>query len=98
MAMNFAAASQRVRALLAPKKLAEQSKSALTEDVLRDNIVRDAGNASERFQNAVNKRPVIEYDRANEDGSTSREEYEWDAFPEAVRDFARAAFGWDEPQ
>lgn len=98
MAMNFAGASQRVRGLLAPKKPEALAKSALTEDTLRDNIVRDAGAHSERFNAATDKRPVVEWERTHEDGSTTREEYEWETFPEAVRDFARAAFGWDEPQ
>ena len=98
MAMNFATASKRVRGLLAPTKPADLSKSSLTPDPLRDNIIRDAGAQSERFQSAVRKYPTIEYERTNDDGSTSTESYEWETFPEAVRDFARAAFGWDEPE
>ena len=98
MAMNFATASKRVRGLLAPTKPADLSKSSLTPDPLRDNIIRDAGAQSERFQAAMRKYPEIEYERTNDDGSTSTESYEWETFPEAVRDFARAAFGWDEPE
>ena len=98
MAMNFATASKRVRGLLAPTKPADLSKSSLTPDPLRDNIIRDAGAQSERFQAATRKYPEIEYERTNDDGSTSTESYEWETFPEAVRDFARAAFGWDEPE
>lgn len=98
MAMNFATASKRVRGLLAPTKPADLSKSSLTPDPLRDNIIRDAGAQSERFQHAVRQYPTIEYERTNDDGSTSTESYEWETYPEAVRDFARAAFGWDEPE
>src|SRR5207247_2253702 len=32
------------------------------------------------------------------DGSSEQHSFEWDTFSEAVQDFARAAFGWDEPE
>jgi uncharacterized protein with von Willebrand factor type A (vWA) domain len=97
MAMNFAQAGQRVRSLLAPSKPANLSKSALTPDALRDNIVAEAAGQSERFQNALKQRPDVTFDR-EVDGVPVSEQYEWDTFPELMRDFARAAFGWDEPE
>jgi hypothetical protein len=93
MPMDFAAAAQRVRGLLAPKKASELSRSALTSDPLRDRIVRDAGNASDRFQATKRDVPELEYER---DGQT--EKFEWTTFGEAVEDYARAAFGYDEPE
>lgn len=93
MAMDFAAASQRVRGLLAPKKASDLSASALTPDPLRDRIVRDAGNASARFKATKADVPKVQYER---DGKT--ETHEWTTFGEAVEDYARAAFGYDEPE
>lgn len=90
MAMDFKRAAARVRGLLAPSRPQDLSKSALTEDLLRDNIVAEAGERSEHYKRAVQKRPTL----SREDG----EEFEWETFPEAVRDYARASFGWDEPE
>jgi uncharacterized protein with von Willebrand factor type A (vWA) domain len=96
--MDFANASKRVRKLLAPERPQDLQKSALTPDPLRDNIVREQEASSERFRRSIKKQPSIEYERTHEDGSTSEETFEWETYPEAVRDFARAAFGWDEPE
>jgi uncharacterized protein with von Willebrand factor type A (vWA) domain len=98
MTMNFAGAGARVRQLLAPSKPAELQQSALTRDVLRDNIIEEAEQDSERFKHALNQRPQIEYERTHEDGSVTNETYHWDTYPEVLRDFARAAFGWEEPE
>jgi uncharacterized protein with von Willebrand factor type A (vWA) domain len=98
MAMNFANAGARVRNMLAPSKPAELQKSGLTPDPLRDNIIRDAEQASERFKQSMNKRPQIEYERTDEDGNVTKETYDWHTFDEVQRDFARAAFGWEEPE
>lgn len=98
MAMNFASAGARVRGMLAPGKPVEMQKSALTPDPLRDNIIRDAEQASERFRSSLRKRPQVEYDRTDADGNVTKETYDWDTFPEIQRDFARAAFGWEEPE
>lgn len=94
MTMDFKGASSRVRRLLAPPRPQDLSKSALTEDLLRDNIIEEQGARSERFQRALDQRPELDF--AREDGST--ETREWDTYREAVRDYARAAFGHDEPQ
>lgn len=88
--MDFKAAAGRVRSLLAGPKPYSLSKSALTEDLLRDNIVSEAGERSEHYKRATRKRPVL----GRDDGS----EFEWETFGEAVRDYARASFGWDEPE
>jgi uncharacterized protein with von Willebrand factor type A (vWA) domain len=98
MAMDFAGAGARVRRMLAPSKPAELQKSALTPDPLRDNIIRDAEQASERFKESLTKRPQIEYERTDADGNVTKETYDWHTFDEIQRDFARAAFGWEEPQ
>lgn len=98
MTMNFADASKRVRKLLAPERPQDLQKSSLMPDLLRDNVIREHEASSERFRNAIKKQPTLDYERTNEDGSTSQETFEWETYPEAVRDFARAAFGWDEPE
>jgi uncharacterized protein with von Willebrand factor type A (vWA) domain len=98
MAMNFAGASARVRTLLAPAKPAELQQSALRPDKLRDNIIRDAERASDRFKHSLKKRPQIEYERTDADGNVTKETYDWHTFDEMQRDFARAAFGWEEPE
>jgi uncharacterized protein with von Willebrand factor type A (vWA) domain len=98
MTMNFAGAGARVRQLLAPAKPADLQKSALTSDPLRDHIIEEAEQDSERFRHALEKRPQVEYERTHEDGSTTKETYDWHTFDEVQRDFARAAFGWEEPE
>lgn len=92
MTMDFARAKERVRRVLAGKP-GDLSKSSLTNDPLRDNIIREQGDRSERFQASLRKRPQVEYEK---DGTTQK--FEWETYPEAVRDFARAAFGFDEPE
>jgi uncharacterized protein with von Willebrand factor type A (vWA) domain len=94
MAMDFANASGRVRKLLAPTRPQDLQKSALTEDKLRDNIIRDQELANPRFQHAIKKQPEISY----EDKDGEQQSFTWDTYEEAGRDFARAAFGWDEPE
>lgn len=98
MPMDFKSAGARVRSLIAAKKPQELSKSALTRDVLRDNVVQEGINESPRFQALADHTPTVEWERENEDGSKTTEQYSWDTFGEAVRDVARAAYGWKEPE
>jgi uncharacterized protein with von Willebrand factor type A (vWA) domain len=106
MPMDFSSAGGRVRKLLAPKRPLDLSKSALTEDQLRDNIVAEEAAHSERFKKHVRKQPEVTYQPKDEDGNPKlddqgqpiEESHVWSTFPEAVRDHARAAFGWDEPE
>lgn len=90
MAMNFQAAAQRVRGLLAPTRAASLSASALTPDALRDNVIRETIERNDRLQSAVSRRPVVEYG----DG----QEHVWENFGDCLTDYARAAFGFDEPK
>jgi uncharacterized protein with von Willebrand factor type A (vWA) domain len=41
---------------------------------------------------------VIEYEVTDADGNKSIDKFTWETFPEAVRDVARGAFGYDEPE
>jgi uncharacterized protein with von Willebrand factor type A (vWA) domain len=93
MGMDFAKASERVRGLLAPKKVSDLSRSALTPDPLRDRIVHDAGKASARYQATKRSVPKLSYERDGE-----QQTHEWTTFGEAVEDYSRASFGYDEPQ
>lgn len=97
MPMDFASAKGKVRDLVATRAR-DLSQSALTPDKLRDRIVRDAASNSERFRTAANRRPEITYERRDDDGNTVSETHEWDTYGEAVRDYARASFTWDEPE
>jgi uncharacterized protein with von Willebrand factor type A (vWA) domain len=92
MAMDFARAKERVRGLLAGKPGA-LSKSALTDDPLRDRIIGEQSARVPRFQATLNDRPTVKYERDGEE-----QEFTWDSFPEAVRDFAKAAFSFQEPE
>lgn len=96
MGMDFKAAGARVRDLIAAKKPQQLSTSALTPDKLRDNVIAEAEADSKRFRTAIGNKPVIEYEVEDENGKSSKS-FEWETFPEAVRDIARGAFGWDEP-
>lgn len=94
MAMDFKAAAGKVRSLLAPKRPKDLSRSALTPDPLRDNIIAEAEARSERFRKSINKQPELSYE--DEDGNAQT--YKWEGFPDAMRDTARANFGFDEPE
>jgi uncharacterized protein with von Willebrand factor type A (vWA) domain len=92
MAMDFTRAKERVRGLLAGKP-GELSKSALTSDPLRDRIIGEQSARVPRFQATLNDKPIVEYERDGEQQS-----FEWEGFAEAVRDFARGAFSFQEPE
>jgi len=94
MAMNFAAARKRVGRLLAPKRPQDLSRSALTADPLRDNVIDESIAMSPRFQRALKAKPEVAYENA--DGELTK--FEWDTFGEAVLDTARAMYGMDEPE
>lgn len=96
--MDFRSAGDRVRSLIAAKKPGQLSKSALTSDPLRDNIMQEAEDRSERFRNITRQKPEVTYTSEAEDGTKSTETYEWDGFGETVRDVARASYGYDEPE
>ncbi len=98
MAMDFRNAAGRVRARVAMKRPAELSKSALTPDALRDNIIAEEQAHSARFKGATRNIPRIEWEHENEDGTKSQKAYDWDTWPEMLRDVARASFGYDEPE
>jgi uncharacterized protein with von Willebrand factor type A (vWA) domain len=96
--MDFRSARDRAKAMLAPKRPKDLSKSALTPDALRDNIIAEGEAHSERFQRAVRKAPEVKYDVEQPDGTTEERTFEWTGYSETVRDVARAYFGMDEPE
>lgn len=96
--MDFQAAAGRVRSLIAAKKPGSLSESGLTPDALRDNIIRDTEARSPRFQSHTKRQPEITFERTDEEGNVSEETTKWDSYGDCVRDVARGAFGWDEPQ
>lgn len=98
MAMDFRNAAGRVRAMVAKKKPGELSKSTLAPDPLRDNIVQEEQAHSERFKSAVRKHPKIEFEVDNDDGTKTQRSFDWDTWPEMLRDVARASFSYDEPE
>lgn len=95
--MDFKSASGKVRNLLAPKRPKDLARSVLTDDPLRDNIMREAAERSERFRKAARKSPEVKYKVTDADGNESEQTYQWEQFPEAMRDYSRAAFEWAEP-
>lgn len=98
MGMDFKTAGSRVRDLIAAKKPHQLSVSALTPDQLRDNVIAEAEQTSARFSAATGNKPVIEYAVKDEDGNPGDpQKFTWETFDEAIRDVARAAFGYDEP-
>jgi len=99
MPMDFMAARDRVRKLIASRKPGELSKSALRPDPLRDNIIREQGTTTERFRAQLDRWPEVEYDVTNEDtGTTERKSFVWDTYGEALKDIARAGFDLGEAQ
>lgn len=98
MAMDFGAARDRVRQLIASKKPSELSNSALRPDALRDNIIEEEGTHTERFKHALRRRPEVEFEVENEDGTKEQKSYSWDGFGDCLRDVARAGFSFDDPQ
>lgn len=100
--MDFRSAGDRVRSMIAAKKPHQLSASTLTPDTLRDNVIAEAEAASERFGRAVNEKPQVEYTVTETDDNgketTHTEQFTWDTYDEVVRDTARAAFGYDEPE
>jgi uncharacterized protein with von Willebrand factor type A (vWA) domain len=96
--MDFATAGERVRKLVASKKPQDLQKSALTPDALRDNVIDEAAQMTQRFRTHLKKRPTVEYEVTKDDGTTEKREFEWTTFPEAVRDVARAGYQFDEPE
>lgn len=97
-AMDFASARQRVRKLIADKKPSELSRSTLRPNTLRDNVIDEESSRTERFRRALGRKPEVEYDRENEDGTKERKSYEWDGFGDALRDVARAGYSFDDPE
>lgn len=98
MPMDFRGAGAQVRSLIAQKKPQQASTSTLTDDPLRDNIVEDASHESPRFQATMNRKPTIEFEVENEDGTKEQRSYDWTTFPDMIRDVARANFSFDEPE
>ena len=98
MPMDFASAGARVRSLIASKKPQDLATSALTRDVLRDNIVEEGIAESPRFQAAANQTPRVDWHREQADGTKVPESFEWSSFGNVLRDVARAAFQWNEPE
>lgn len=96
--MDFRGAASRARSLIAAKKPAQLQTSALKPEALRDNVIREHERDSERFRTQAQDAPLIEYEREQEDGTKVQENFEWTAFPEAVRDVARASYGYDQPE
>lgn len=98
MPMDFKTAGGRVRSLIASKKPQDLAQSALTRDVLRDNIIDENIPHSPRFQAAANQTPTVDWHREQEDGTKVPESFKWSNFGDAVRDVARAAYQYDEPE
>lgn len=98
MAMDFGAARDRVRQLIASKKPSELSNSALRPDALRDNIIEETGAHTERFKHALRRKPEVEFEHTNEDGTKEQKSYSWDGYGDALRDVARAGFDFSDPQ
>jgi len=96
--MDFAGARNRVRRMIAAKKPQDLSKSALTENALRDNIIGEEASYSERFKGATRNPPVIDFEVEQDDGTKKQESYPWGTFPEMLRDVARMSFDYDEPE
>jgi uncharacterized protein with von Willebrand factor type A (vWA) domain len=96
--MDFRGAAAKVRSLIAAKKPQELSRSTLTPDPLRDNIVAEAAAHSERFKTSLRKRPTIDYEVSHEDGTKEQKSYDWTSWPDMLRDVARANFSLDEPE
>lgn len=93
--MDFRSAGDRVRSLVAAKKPQELARSVLTEDELRDNVIRESAENLERFQRAQDRIPEIKYTDP-ESGETRT--HEWGSFPSMLRDVARANWQLDEPE
>ncbi|HEX6973352.1 MAG TPA: VWA domain-containing protein [Vicinamibacterales bacterium] len=102
MPMDFKAARSRVRGLVASKRPQDLQRSALTADPLRDDIIHEAIPHVERFKTALRKTPTVKYEVTHEDadGNVTKEqrEFDWTAYPELLRDVAKANFGFDEPE
>lgn len=98
MAMDFRAARSKAKALLAPQRPKDLSRSALTPDKLRDNIISESEGRNARFRQSVRKSPEVKYTVTNEDGSEEERTFTWDGYAECVRDVARGLFGIDEPE
>lgn len=99
MGMDFRSAGDRVRSLIAAKKPYQLSASALTPDALRDNVIEEAEEMNARFRNSVEQAPEVEYRPKDADGNPGEpKKFTWDTWGEAVRDVARAGYGWDEPE
>jgi uncharacterized protein with von Willebrand factor type A (vWA) domain len=97
--MDFRGAKRRAREILAPTPRPQDLQaSTLRRDKLRDNIIRDAEEHTERFQSAVRRVPKVAYEHTNEDGTKEQREHTWQGYGECVRDVARALFGIDEPE
>lgn len=98
MAMDFSAAGQRVREVMAGRKGTPPiERSALSKDELRDAIIGEEEQRSERFQSRL-RTPEFDLEIDQEDGTKRQETVRYTPFPELIRDVARANFGWDEPE
>lgn len=91
--MDFGAARERVKQIIAGKKPAAQSRSGLEDSSFRDHMIRDEGQRSERFRHALNDRPTVEFERDGE-----RKSYEWNGSPDLLTDIAKAGFSFGEPK
>lgn len=100
--MDFRGASQKVRSMIAARKPQELSRSTLTPDPLRDNIIAENEAHTERFKSAIRRKRTVEFEvkTTDENGkeTVSQEEYAWTSFPDMMRDVARAGFAFDEPE
>src|SRR5213596_2536061 len=96
--MDFRGAAAKVRSLIAAKRPQELSRSTLTPDPLRDNIVAEAAANTERFKTSLRKRVTIDYEVEREDGTKEQKQYDWTSWPDMLRDVARANFSLDEPE
>lgn len=98
MPMDFASQRDRVRRLIASKKPSQMSRSALEPEPLRDNIMDEEGVRTERFKQALSRKPEIEYEVEGEDGTKEQRRFTWDGFGDALKDVARANFSYDDPR
>ena len=96
--MDFASSRDRVRKLIAGKRPSQQSRSVLEADPLRDNIMDEEGMRTERFKQALSRKPEIEYEVEGEDGQKEQKRFTWDGYGDALKDVARANFSYDDPK
>ena len=98
MPMDFTSVGNRVREMMAGRKGTPPiERSSLVPDDLRDAIISEEEQRSERFQSHLHTEE-FDLEIEQDDGTKRQETVSYTPFPELIRDVARANFGWDEPE